>query len=182
MTFDKVTVTGNSVQGATGIDGGARGQDGGTAQGGGVFLAAGSLTIMNSTISRIPPAGGKGGDGRKGGNSTVSADLLGFSRGCPHFTTTLTVAGSLGYYRNRSRIGHNSNSRDRNVQDDFFQPVLHTSASSLVPRVRALRRPRTACQGEFRDIPTIFLIVGISQCAYYSRKASERSAMGLAGR
>ncbi len=95
VTLSNVAVTGNRVQGASGINGGtgaagkpgAGGQNGGTAQGGGIYLGAGTLNIIHSSIGGNAAIGGLGGNGGAGGKG---------SNGFAGYTGTAGHAGAFG--------------------------------------------------------------------------------------
>src|SRR5262249_61300350 len=71
----------SGIAGANGIGGvgvrvgpdGGNGSAGSEAQGGGIFNAAGSLSIINSTITSNRALGGDGGNGGEGGFAPVAA-------------------------------------------------------------------------------------------------------------
>ncbi len=91
VRIQNLTITGGNVVGATGSAGaagvsgqnGGAGGKGGEAEGGGIYLASGSLTLTNVTVRGNSVSGGKGGAGGAGGNQlthyapTPSAHLTG---------------------------------------------------------------------------------------------------------
>jgi hypothetical protein len=88
-------LTGNTAVGGTGGAGGAGGNaignysisggvggtggNGGTGEGGGIFVAAGTLDLVRSTVSGGGATGGAGGAGGAGGNAGGIADLTTFA-------------------------------------------------------------------------------------------------------
>ncbi len=84
VAMTRVAVSDNEAQGARGNDGqaGGRGQagqsggDGGDGHGGGIYLAAGTLTLNDDVISNNIARGGGGGSGGAGGNQFATKSAV----------------------------------------------------------------------------------------------------------
>ncbi len=81
VTLSNVTMQDNQAQGPAGAAGaggkpGLAGKPGGTAEGasgGAIYLASGSLTLLNDTVTENTARGGQGGDGGTGGGQGTKA-------------------------------------------------------------------------------------------------------------
>jgi hypothetical protein len=85
VTLTQVNVTGNAVYGTAGIDGvagapgagqgraGTDGTGGDEADGGGIYVAGGSLTLTDSSVSGNQAVGGPGGRGGDGGYASITS-------------------------------------------------------------------------------------------------------------
>jgi hypothetical protein len=94
LTLSQVQVTNNVAIGTDGLRGfdgintgklqlpnGGNGLAGSAGQGGGIFNAAGSLSLTNSLITSNRATGGRGGNGGSGLNETAAAGLVGTNGG-----------------------------------------------------------------------------------------------------
>ena len=80
MTISNASITSNHASGASGVNGaaggiglaGAAGTSGGNARGGGIYLAAGQLNVIDSAIGSNNAHGGHGGNGGAGGNGRTA--------------------------------------------------------------------------------------------------------------
>src|SRR5262249_40787967 len=73
LSLDTVTVQNSTAQGSAGTNGGpdAPGANGTAAWGGAIYVAAGSLTLNNSTLASDAAVGGAGGAGGAGGQTNL---------------------------------------------------------------------------------------------------------------
>ena len=120
VALSDVAVSQNAVVGAQGAEGaaGATGQIGGTggnggaAQGGGIYLASGNLTLTHSTIFGNTAFGGSGGKGGNGGNQAWAATASNSRSGHLGATGALgfepTTAGANGGEGQKGSAGQNA--------------------------------------------------------------------------
>ncbi len=111
VTLDNVTLSNNEARGNTGATGssggsltsgpGGPGKLGFNSQGGGIYIAAGTLTLHNDAITGNVAQGGAGGRGGTGGNGTAITSFgffieVGFLSGGPGGTGGVGGAGAGG--------------------------------------------------------------------------------------
>jgi hypothetical protein len=65
LSLSGLVISHNAARGSTGLSGGTPGGDGGAGQGGGLYLAGGTVNISGCTISNNLAQGGNGGNGAK---------------------------------------------------------------------------------------------------------------------